>query len=195
MFYIYLTMIENSDDIMKFTEIHSKYKGLMHYIAFSILKNKQDAEDAVQEAFFKLARNIHKVEEISAKKTESFLVILVRNTAIDIYRARQQEQGKTELNDENDMDIIESTDSMDVLSGIISTAGYRKLVELIEGLSDTYKDAMKLRFVFEWTNGEIAELLGISKGAVEFRINRGRVLLIELLRKEGCYDILRQKRS
>lgn len=189
MFFIYLTMIDAPKDISKFTEIYIKHRTMMYRIALSVLKNPQDAEDAVQEAFLKLAKNISKIDEVSAKKTEAFLVILVRNTAIDLYRAKHHEQDKVELNEENDMDIIESTEATDILSGIISVEGYRRLVGLMEKMSDTYKDTLKLRFIFEWTNGEIAELLGISKNAVEFRVSHGRAMLIKKLREEGyCVD-------
>jgi len=178
-------MIESPDDISKFNEIYRKHRGMMYRVAFSVLKNTQDTEDAVQEAFFKLAKIISRIDEVSAKKTEAFLVILSRNTAIDLYRTKHHEQYRMEFDEENDMDGIESTATRDILSGIISKEGYRRLVELIEEMSDTYKDTMKLRFVFEWSNGEIAELLGISKNAVEFRISRGRAMLIQALRKEG----------
>jgi RNA polymerase sigma-70 factor (ECF subfamily) len=189
MLFIYLSMIETQEDTDKFTEIYNKHKSTMHSIAFSILKNTQDAEDAVQEAFLKLARNILKIDEVSSKKTKSFLVILIKNTAIDLYRKKHHEQDRVEPNEENDMNGLKSTDATDILSGIISVEGYRRLVGLIEEMSDTYKDTLKLRFVHEWTNGEIADLLDISKNAVEFRICHGRAMLIKSLRREGyCVD-------
>lgn len=75
MLFIYLSMIDSPEDSDKFTEIYNKYKSIMHHVAFRILKNTQDAEDAVHEAFLKLAKNISKIGDVSCKKTQTFLVI------------------------------------------------------------------------------------------------------------------------
>lgn len=84
MLFIYMTMIESADDLSKFNHIYKKYKNMMYRVAFSVLKNAEDAEDAVQEAFFKLAKNISKIDNASANKTETFLVILSRSVPVII---------------------------------------------------------------------------------------------------------------
>jgi len=48
---IYLQMIENEEEKLKFIQIYEKYKDLMFYVAKHILGNDADAEDAVHEAF------------------------------------------------------------------------------------------------------------------------------------------------
>jgi len=48
---IYLQMIENEEEKLKFIQIYEKYKDLMFYVAKRILGNDADAEDAVHEAF------------------------------------------------------------------------------------------------------------------------------------------------
>jgi RNA polymerase sigma-70 factor (ECF subfamily) len=188
-------MIESQEDTDKFTEIYNKYKNMMHNVAFSILKNTQDAEDAVHEAFLKLAKNISKVEEISCKKTEAFLVILSRNTAIDLYRKKQHEKGRLEIDEENSMDSMAPALTPDVLSEIASREGYNRLIELIDELGDTYRDTIALRFIFDWSNDEIASLLEVSKNTVEVRVSRGRAKLIEMLGKEEEYAGIQRKRS
>ena len=48
---IYLQMIESPEDQSKFEEIYLKYKQTMYAVAYDILHNPQDAEDAVHHAF------------------------------------------------------------------------------------------------------------------------------------------------
>jgi RNA polymerase sigma-70 factor (ECF subfamily) len=180
-------MIENPDDVSKFDEIYRKYRGTVYSVAYSILHDNHHAEDAAQEVFFKVARNISKIDEISAKKTKAFLVTLSKTTSIDLLRKNRHERNKVDWGEENDMDDIESAVTPDLLNELISDEGYRRIKTLISEMGDTYKDAMRLRFILEWSNSEIAEHLGVSKNVVEFRISRGRAMLIQMLKKEGYY--------
>ena len=52
---IYLTMIEAEEDRHRFLSLYRRYKKLMLYIAHDILHDPHDAEDAVHEAFLRLA--------------------------------------------------------------------------------------------------------------------------------------------
>lgn len=57
---LYLQMIEEPEDKHKFQQVHDRYLGLMLHAARRVLGNAQDAEDAVQEAFSAIAKNISK---------------------------------------------------------------------------------------------------------------------------------------
>ena len=61
---IYLTMIEAEEDRHRFLSLYRRYKKLMLYIAHDILHDPHDAEDAVHEAFLRLAEMIEKIHEI-----------------------------------------------------------------------------------------------------------------------------------
>ena len=87
---IYLQMIESEDDKVRFEEIYLKYKSLMFYAANKILHNEQDAEDAVHIAFIKIAENIKKIDVLDCPKTRSYIVTIVENKAIDIYRRKSR---------------------------------------------------------------------------------------------------------
>ena len=52
-------------------------------------------------------------------------------------------------------------------------------------MPETYRAVLEMRLVEERTTREIAAALGLSEGAVNTRISRGRALLAEKLRKEG----------
>lgn len=57
---IYLQMLETPEEKSKFEQLYLEYKGLMFHVAYEILHNEQDAEDAVHQAFVKIAENIKK---------------------------------------------------------------------------------------------------------------------------------------
>ena len=47
----YLQMLDTPEEKIRFEQIYLKYRGLMYHVADSVLHNRQDAEDAVHNAF------------------------------------------------------------------------------------------------------------------------------------------------
>lgn len=54
-------MLETPEEKSLFEQIYLEYRGLMFHVAYEILHNEQDAEDAVHQAFVKIAENIKKL--------------------------------------------------------------------------------------------------------------------------------------
>ena len=86
---IYIQMIDSTQQRSKFEILYEKYKGIMYTVAFNILHNSHDAEDAVHHAFVKIAENMHKVGDPKDPKTLGYAVTITENRAIDIYRRKQ----------------------------------------------------------------------------------------------------------
>ena len=53
---IYLSMLETNEEKNQFEQLYIKYKQDMYAVAYGILKNKEDAEDAVHQSFFENSR-------------------------------------------------------------------------------------------------------------------------------------------
>ena len=66
---MYMMMIDTPEDQSKFEIIYRQYGALMFYIANKILNHKQESEDAVHQAFVKIAENIDKINEPICPKT------------------------------------------------------------------------------------------------------------------------------
>lgn len=86
---IYLQTIESTAERSKFEDLYRMYRDYMYRAAFAILKNSQDAEDAVQSAFVSVAENLKNIAETDSPKTRGYIVTIVRNAAIDLYRKKQ----------------------------------------------------------------------------------------------------------
>lgn len=70
---LFLALIDDEQDLIRFEEAYAEYKMLLHYIARGILRDEHRAEDAVQETFVRIAKNFHKVGVIKATSTKNFL--------------------------------------------------------------------------------------------------------------------------
>ena len=66
-----LAMLDSDDDKKSFEALYYKYRQCMYVVAYSILHNVQDAEDAVQNALIAVANNYEKIRLLSGSKTVS----------------------------------------------------------------------------------------------------------------------------
>lgn len=180
---IYLTLISSPSDKEKFTAIYYAYKDKMYAVAMSVLHNASLSEEAVQESFFKIATKIFLFSDVSCRKTASLIVIIVRNTSIDILR--KERQGTFEPLDESAdySEHLALPDVRDILDG-----GTSELLLVIDSLDSLYSDALKLKYLYGYSNSEISGLLGISEKCAESRVYRARAMLKSRLEEMG-YEV------
>lgn len=169
----YLALIDDPTDKEKFTAIYDNYKDMMHRKAMSILHNTALSEEAVQESFIKIAKNISKISSPGCSKTASFLVIIVRNTSYDILR-REKPNEKFNLDDET---FVNGNIQMPDIEEVFSKIGMNQIVEFINGMDNKYRDALTLKCLYGYSCTEIAKLLGITEKNAQMRIYRAKAIL------------------
>ena len=77
---VYLQLMDAAEERSKFEQLYARYRQLMFYTAFQILKRPQDAEDAVHQAFLSIAENIS--INISLKQTLGTIAVATLATII-----------------------------------------------------------------------------------------------------------------
>jgi len=168
---IYLQMIETPEDKTKFETLYTEYKEWMGTIAFSILNNKHDAEDAVHNAFVKIAENIKKVDDPHSKKTRSYIVTIIETKAIDIYRKKQRHP-EVPISEE-DMGIH------------FDYSNCGNLARCIAQLPPRQRAVLTLKYRHGYSNQEIAKILKISVHNAIKIDQRAKANLKELCIVEG----------
>lgn len=175
---LFLTLLDAEEEKSKFEKLYEKYRKLMHYVAKGILTDDQLAEDAVQEAFFRIARNFYKVGEISCPQTKNFVVIIVRNAALTI--AKKEETASSLEN----IDLLSDGDvSLD--DNTFAKFELNELIREILNLPEAYRYPLYLYGVYDYKMAEIANLLGITTETAKKRVQRARKILTDNLKKEG----------
>ncbi|AHF09052.1 MULTISPECIES: RNA polymerase sigma factor [Dehalobacter] len=175
----YLLMITGEKDKEKFELIYEKYRKLMFYVANQILNDPYMAEDAVHHTFIKIIENLDKIEDVHSHKTKSYIVTMVKNRAINLYNQRQRHTmiPLEEIN-YNLADDITSHEELDYLT------------KAIIQLPVIYQEVLKLKYVQEYSNTEIAQMLDISEVTIRKRLERTKRKLQEILEKEDHTDEL-----
>lgn len=162
---------------LTFEELYHTYAKPLYGVAFAILHNREDAEDAVSTAFCTIFANIEKYEQKTCQEMKPLCVMICRNAAIDIYRKNMVRSGHVQL--------CEAEESLDRLSDVeesfFEKQDYKRLLNALQLLPDAYRDAMYLYYVEDCTTEEITKLLQISEAAFRKRIERGKKHLRKLL--------------
>ena len=167
---IFLSMLESDAERQIFLELYNQYGNAMLRVAQRYFpESRQDAEDAVQNAWLKVVQNFSKVQDVPCKKRGAYLVIIAKNESISILRKRRQELPFEETL------TFEEKEHDDTGS----------IIEVIHRLPETYRAVLELRFVEECTSRQIAQMLNLTEATVNTRIHRGRALLIRKLREGG----------
>ena len=168
---VYLQMIETQEDKAKFEVLYEEYKGLMYHIAHQILRNEQDAEDAVHNAFVTIAENIQKIDAPVCPKTKSYIVTIIESRAIDLYRHKQRHPWV-------------SLEELPV--GIQAEyTGSDGIAKCIGKLPARYRHVLVLKHQLGFTNRETARVLKLTEVNVSKLDQRAKARLRALCQEEG----------
>ena len=174
-----LTLIEEQADRIRFEDIYNGYYKQMLMVAGSVLDNQADAEDAVQDALLRIARNMTALRNREDWAIRGYVLTVVKNAALQIHN-RDRRYGKKTDSRSNPM---EETDG--VFQRVINLLDYDLLLRAVQHLDYRYRQVLTLAYLQEMCPREIADLLGRKEDTVRKQLYRGRKLLIDFCKKEG----------
>jgi RNA polymerase sigma-70 factor, ECF subfamily len=122
--------------------------------------NRHDAEDLTTQTFLKMLEAIGRFRWKSAPFS-AWLFRIAHNLAIDHFRATRRWQPEEEVPEPEGAEETSAEDAA------LESIGRRSMLELIEKLSHEQKQVLTLKFVFNFSNGEAATILGKTEGAVK----------------------------
>lgn len=169
MIQLFLVLIEDEEDKIRFEAAYYRYRNLMYVKAFEILKDSHRAEDAVQEAFLRIAKNFHKVGEVTSTETKNFFVLITERIAINMIQREEQ----FERLSEESLYQLENLVSNDVGTSKLES----KVIMAILELPTNYRNVLYLQSIYGYSLKETAKLLGISVDAAKQRSSRAHKAL------------------
>lgn len=169
-------------DSAAITEIVNLYSDKLYTLLIRLLRNKEEAEDALQETFITMIEKLSTFEEQS--KLYTWLYRVATNVALMKLRSKQKEQI---------LEIDENIISEKVTGGTISTIPEnpekefgkkeikRTIDEGIKLLPEIYRSAFILKDIEQLPIKDISEILDIKEDNVKTRVRRARIYLREFL--------------
>jgi RNA polymerase sigma-70 factor, ECF subfamily len=154
-----------------------EHARLVYRIAYSVLRNHHDAEDATQETFLRVLRYRRKLEGVDDPKT--WLARIAWRVAVE----RRKHRPEISLNEQEGVDLARQIVSQDASAEqtALGCEMAQLFGSLISALPDQLADALRLSALEELSPGEVAEILEITESSVRSRIFRARQILKEKL--------------
>lgn len=159
-----------------FEKLYNNYNKLIYSIAYSILKNKQDAEDVVQIVFEKLY--LIDKEKLPNRNESSWLYSITKNETINYLK-----RNKNNI----DLDSIYNIeDDNNEINKIIDQDNYNRL---ISKLNNKEKEIISLKIISNLSFEEIGKLLKEPTGTIKWRYYKAVNTLKILLSNLGMFII------
>jgi len=165
----------SSGDEAAFEKIVIRYRGPLLSYALSRVRHLQDSEDIVQETFLRACRSIHQLKD--QNKLWLWLKQIAHNVSADLLK-RTLRWGPSH-------DPQKFEEMQNGKTDVTHKISLQDIVEVIEGLPETYRETAIYYYLEEWPYSKIAETLNLEPAAVRQRISRINRLLRESLGRKS----------
>ncbi len=175
-----LILIERArdGDLSAFNDLVELYQDQLFALVARMVPDRDQASDAVQEAFFSAYRNLAGFRGGSVK---SWLNRICVNAAMDAQRARKRRPVQPYPEFEDDSWQPPTGEEADPERIVLTAERSHVLSAALARITDDQRAAIVLFDVQGYDYAEIAEMTGVSLGTVKSRIHRGRLALRGLL--------------
>lgn len=160
-----------------FARVYDTYSTPIYRFIYFKVSNQQDAEDLTSEVFLKIWQYVTETEE-EVDNLRALIYRSARNLVIDFYRRRA---AKSLTADVDDLENIVDERQQSLLTGIDTALAMNNIEKVLRQLKDEYREVIILKYLEEMSIGEIANILGKTKGSVRVLLHRALKLVKELL--------------
>jgi RNA polymerase sigma-70 factor (ECF subfamily) len=154
----------------------SQYSGTLYRVAFSVLRNSADAEDAVQEAFLRVLRHRDTLDEIRDQRV--WLIRIVWNIVLD---RKRRAKTRPETDDVAELARVLPSDGLTAEEIAAAAQHHAHVLACVEQLPPKERQVLMLSAFEELSSVEIASVLSITESSVRSRLFRARNLVAGLL--------------
>lgn len=151
--------------------LYLMYGKMIWYVSVKILKDRELAEDAMQQTFEKVIKKISLLRDFhDMDRVKQYIYVVAKNTALVMLRAKQK---IVLLEEFPEM----SAASDPVAEAVINKITVEELKKQVREMNPTYGEAFFLRYFLELDYDEIADALSISISIAQHRVSKAKALL------------------
>ncbi len=165
-------------ELAAFDRLVVLYQDYLYAMTVRIVRDRDVAEDAVQEAFFSAYRNL---QRFNGPSFRAWLTRIALNAAKDLLRKRKRRPADPYPEWEDDTWQPPAPEAEGPEQVTLAAQQRAALARAMEDITDDQRAAIVLFDVHGYDYAEIADLTGVSVGTVKSRIHRGRMTLRERL--------------
>jgi RNA polymerase sigma-70 factor (ECF subfamily) len=154
----------------------SQYAGTLYRVAFSVLRNPSDAEDAVQEAFLRVLRHRDTLGEVRDNRV--WLIRIVWNIVLD---RKRRAKTRPETDDVSELARVLPAAGLSAEQIASAAQHHAHVLSCMEELPAKEREVLMLSAFEELSSVEIASILDITESSVRSRLFRARNIMAGLL--------------
>jgi RNA polymerase sigma factor (sigma-70 family) len=159
-----------------FNDLVRQLNRKLYGYAFRILRNQEEAEDAVQEVFIKLWNLGGKIDEYNI--IGALATTMTKNICIDVLRKKKHIMQEGYEGKE-----LKGQDNLSPYELMVGSESEDILYQIIERLPEIYKEIIKLREIDGLTYEEIAEMTKQNINTLRVNLSRARRIIREEFNK------------
>lgn len=159
-------------DMDAFAQLVSLYQAPVYNLAYRMLGERMEAEDAAQETFLRAFRNLSRYD--STRSFRNWLLSIAAHYCVDCIRRRRP---TTTLDDEVMPEMIRG----DLSDAVAAWEARERIQRLLMRLPAEDRAAVTLRYWYDCSYEEMAQILGTTVSAVKSRLHRARLSLAQMM--------------
>lgn len=172
-----------------FAELVYTYQDAVYNLCYRLLSDHVEAEDAAQEAFLRAYLNLRRYDPGRSFKT--WVLSIASNHCIDRLRRRRMQYVSL---DDPLPSLTLSTNEPEPEDVTIFREQSRRIQGLLGELAPDYRAAVVLRYWYDYSYLEIADILDTTESAIKSRLFRARQMIAEKLGDEAAEAVLTHSR-
>lgn len=185
LFSIILTYVEEESDKEFITRIFNEYVRLMMKTAGKYFCDEPSKEDIVQDSLIKMIRHIDKLRKLDSCSLASYLVIIVRHTAIDHLGKLQKENSIIDTTSDNNYLLSVPDEGIPLDEHIYRLDRIGKLTSVWPRLSETERVLLESKYLLNFSDAELAQIIGCKTDSIRMMLTRARRHAMSELLEEG----------
>jgi RNA polymerase sigma-70 factor (ECF subfamily) len=154
-----------------------QYSSTLYRVAFSVLRNPSDAEDAVQEAFLRVLRHRDTLDDVRDHRV--WLIRIVWNIVLD---RKRRAKTRPEAGDVEELARVLPASGLSAEDRAAAVQHHAHVLACVDQLPANERQVLILSAFEELSSVEIASILGLTESSVRSRLFRARNLMAGLLK-------------
>ncbi len=163
-------------DKVAFGKLVEAYQGPVYNLSYRMLNNAKEAEEAAQEAFIRVYTRLDSYDP--KRKFSTWVLSITSNYCIDLIRKRRAVLLSIDEPLPSHPSLMAEREKQPE-SQAVSAERDEMVQQLLQTLPEEYRQAVVLRYWYEHSYEEIAEVMQTSVSAIKSRLFRARKLLAE----------------
>lgn len=169
-------------DAQAYAQLIDRYKDRGLSLALRILKSREDAEEALQDAFVKAYNGLPAFEGSSSFGTWFYRILY--NTSLTALSRKKRRGAIFEPMEADDCADMANDDTPSAISGIETRDLMEKISETLSRLPGKYSVMITMFYLQELSYSEISEVMQMPVGTVKTHLFRGRAMLQKEVQKD-----------